>query len=70
MKSTIKQIKQILCHWLKLSTYDLLLCCKWFNPLATIYLNFRSFPLKQAFHLPVYVYGRPHMYFLTGNMYV
>lgn len=70
MKSIIKQIKCIIGHWLKFSTYDLIFCCKWFNPFATIYLNFRSFPFHQAVHLPVFVFGRPNMYYLTGKMIV
>lgn len=40
----------------------------WFNPLATIWLNFRSFPFSQALHLPIYVYGHPRLYNLSGKM--
>lgn len=42
----------------------------WFNPFATLYLNFRSFPLKQAIKMPVYVYGHPRLYCLSGKMRV
>lgn len=42
--------------------------CNWFNPLYTIYLNYRSFPLRQAICLPVFVYGHPRFYGLSGNM--
>lgn len=40
----------------------------WFNPLITIYLNFRSFPLRQAWKLPVFVYGWPKLFSLYGTM--
>ena len=44
--------------------------CNWFNPLYTIYLNFRSFPLRQAICLPIFVYGHPRFYGLTGDMLI
>lgn len=40
----------------------------WFNPLVTLYLNFRSFPLRQAWRLPVFVYGWPRLFSLYGRM--
>ena len=40
----------------------------WFNPLITLYLNFRSFPLHQAWRLPVFVYGWPRLFSLYGTM--
>ncbi len=40
----------------------------WFNPVLTLYLNFRSFPLKQAVKLPVFVYGWPKLFSLLGSM--
>lgn len=40
----------------------------WFNPLITIYLNFRSFPIRQAWKLPVFVYGWPKLFSLFGSM--
>lgn len=45
-----------------------LLFINWFNPLLTIYLNFRSFPLRQAWKLPIFVYGRPRLLGLSGTM--
>lgn len=42
----------------------------WFNPVATIYVNFRSFPVCQAAKLPIWVYGRPRLMCLTGKMVV
>lgn len=42
--------------------------CNWFNPFATVYVNFRSFPISQAIKLPVYIYGRPKLYSLFGTM--
>lgn len=40
----------------------------WFNPLITLYLNFRSFPFRQAIQFPVFVYGWPRLYSLYGSM--
>ena len=40
----------------------------WFNPLMTLYVNFRSFPFSQACKLPVFVYGWPRIYSLYGSM--
>lgn len=40
----------------------------WFNPFQTVYLNFRSFPLHQAWKLPVVVYGRLKIFSLSGQM--
>jgi len=40
----------------------------WFNPILTLYLNFRSFPIGQAVRFPVFVYGWPKLFTLLGNM--
>ena len=40
----------------------------WFNPLVTLYVNFRSFPLRQAVKFPLFVYGWPRLFSLYGNM--
>lgn len=40
----------------------------WFNPLITLYLNLRSFPFKQAWRIPVFVYGWPKLFSLQGSM--
>lgn len=42
----------------------------WFNPFATLWLNFRSFPVAQAIRFPVWCYGRPRFYGLSGKMVV
>lgn len=41
---------------------------RWLNPFATIYLNLRCLPLKQALRLPVWVYGRPRLMNLSGRI--
>lgn len=51
------------CNWIESMPYR-----NWFNPLVTIYLNFRSFPLRQAIRLPVFVYGWPKLFALYGIM--
>lgn len=40
----------------------------WFNPLITLYVNFRSFPFCQACKLPMFVYGWPKLFSLYGTM--
>ena len=47
-----------------------LLYSHWFNPFATLWLNFRSFPIKQAIKLPIWCYGHPRFYGLSGKMLV
>lgn len=40
----------------------------WFNPFATLYINFFSFPFSQAIKIPMFVYGSPKIYHVVGNM--
>lgn len=40
----------------------------WFNPFATVYLNLRCLPLRQAVKLPVWLYGRPRLMNLSGRI--
>lgn len=40
----------------------------WFNPIATLWLNLRSFPLHQAIKMPIFVFGHPRLYCLAGEM--
>ncbi len=44
------------------------LASNWLNPFATLWLNFRSLPFKQAIHLPILVYGRPRIYGTSGRI--
>lgn len=50
------------------SSLERILCCNWFNPLATFWVNFRSFPIGQAVKFPIWCYGRPKFYGLSGKM--
>lgn len=45
-----------------------MLFVNWFNPLITVYLNFRSFPFNQAIKFPVFVFGWPKLFSLYGRM--
>ena len=49
---------------------ELLITKNWLNPFATAYLNFRSFPIKQAIRFPIFAYGRPRFYCLSGKMII
>lgn len=40
----------------------------WFNPFATLYINFFSFPFQQAIKFPIFVYGAPGLYHVVGDM--
>ena len=42
----------------------------WFNPLYTLYFNLVFFPIKQAIHVPVFVYGWPRLYSQFGLMLI
>lgn len=66
-KSRIEIIKAILSLF-SISHFESLLASNWFNPIASLWLNFRSFPLAQAYRLPIFVYGRPRLYSLSGKM--
>lgn len=63
-----KQIIRILDRRYGLARLESLLAVNWLNPIATLWLNFRSFPFSQAIKLPIYVYGRPRFYSLCGSM--
>lgn len=40
----------------------------WFNPLQTLYVNLKCFPLRQAIKMPLFVYGWTRIYSLYGSM--
>lgn len=48
--------------------FERLLYKNWFNPLVTLYINFRSFPFQQAWKLPLFAYGWPKLFSLYGSM--
>lgn len=52
------------------SALERLFATNWLNPFATIYLNLRSFPFRQAIRMPVWVYGCPRFYELSGRMII
>lgn len=47
-----------------------ILFSNWFNPLATFWLNFRSLSIFQAIKFPIWVYGRPRFYNLSGRIII
>lgn len=36
--------------------------------LRTVYFNFRTLPFKQAIKLPIFIYGRVHLFMLNGKV--
>lgn len=69
-KYSTNEIISLLDRKYGLGKLERLLFTNWFNIFLTIYINFRSFPFKQAFRLPIFVYGRPRIYGLSGNMFM
>ena len=69
-KYSLKEIIKIIDYKYGLGFLERTLSSNWLNPFCTIYLNFRSFPLKQAIRLPMFVYGRPRIYGLSGYMFI
>ena len=41
---------------------------KWLNPFLTLYVCLRQLPLRQALQFPIFVYGRPRLYCLSGKI--
>ena len=67
-KHTFRELVSIFDEKYGIGRLERLIASNWFNPLATLWLNFRSFPLGQALRLPVWCYGRPRFYGLSGKM--
>lgn len=40
----------------------------WFNPVRTIYFNFRTLPFSIAIKLPIFIYGRVRFFILNGKV--
>ncbi|ATR99197.1 acyltransferase [Porphyromonas gingivalis] len=64
----LREIMSILDSRYGLGRLERLLFTNWFNPLATLWLNLRSLPFLQAIRFPIFVYGRPRFYSLSGRI--
>lgn len=62
------QILQIIDHRYGLGACESFFASNWLNIFLTIYFNFRCFPFRQAIKLPIFIYGRPRLYNLSGHM--
>lgn len=67
---SFKELLNLLVARYGLSMLERMFFCNWFNPLATLWLNLRSFPINQAIRLPIWCYGRPRFYGLSGCMQI
>lgn len=67
-KHGVSALFQTIDRKIGLGFLERLLFTNWLNPFLTIYLNFRSFPLRQAWKLPIFVYGQPRFLGLCGTM--
>lgn len=67
---TLKEFLKILDSRYGFGFIERMLFCNWFNPFATLWLNLRSFPINQALKFPVWCYGQPRFYGLSGTMRV
>lgn len=65
---SLAQIFHIIDQRYGLGACESFLASNWLNIILTIYVNFRSFPVKQAWKLPLLLYGRPRLYSLSGRM--
>lgn len=45
-----------------------IIASNWLNPWATLYLNLRCLSLSKAWRMPIFVYGRPRFYNLSGQI--
>lgn len=45
---------------------EYIMAINWFNPFATFWLNMRALPFLQAIRFPIWVYGTPRFYNLSG----
>lgn len=50
-----------------LGRLEKLIFSNWFNPFLTLWINFRSLPIKYAIRLPIWIYGHPRLYCLSGK---
>lgn len=69
-KYTLRELIGIIDERYGIALLERILFVNWFNPFATLWLNLRSFPLNQALFFPVWCYGRPKIYGLSGTMKV
>lgn len=53
---------------ISLTSLECFFASSWYNPFASVWLNFRCFPFSQAIKLPIAVYGRPKFFELGGHM--
>lgn len=67
---TAKELIQVIDRKFGLGSIERFFASNWFNPFYTLYLNLRSFPLSQAVRFPIFVYGFPHFYCLSGRMFI
>jgi len=69
-KYSLKELYSLFDERYGFSLLERSVCGNWFNPFATFWLNFRSFPIGQAMKFPIWCYGRPKIYGLSGSMIV
>ena len=69
-KHTLRDLIGIIDEKYGIALLEKMFFVNWFNPFATLWLNLRSFPLRQALFFPVWCYGRPRIYGLSGTMKV
>lgn len=69
-RNSFKDLKKMIDNRLGFGLLERTLFVNWFNPFATLWLNLRSFPIKQAMKFPIWCYGRPRFYDLSGDMLI
>lgn len=65
---TIREVLSLIDRRYGLGRLEYVLSLNWFNPFLTIYVNLRSFCISEAIKMPLFIYGWPRIYSLSGSM--
>lgn len=65
---TFKELKRRFDNKYGFGKIEWIIASNWLNLWATVYLNLRSLSLSQAWKMPIFVYGRPRFYNLSGKI--
>lgn len=69
-KKNFKEILRKIDNKYGMGWLEMHIASNWYNPFATIWLNFRCLSLTQAWRLPISVYGHPRFYNLSGSIHI
>lgn len=67
---SLKQVINRIDYYFGLGRLELLISSRWFNPLATLWMNFRLLPFTKAVRLPIWAFGAPRFRNLSGRVVI